>query len=166
MQRDPRVIPPTAGVYALLNKKRRYAYVAFAKNLQKRSHALAHMLIHQDSWSIADLPKHPAGEWTFMLVKEVQPVFAPAAIAATTKSFEAKNYVVIGGARSPTPMIDLRGTKLTLVDAIAKTKCKTDYTTVWRRLKRGWTVEQALNLEPPPVRWDPVETSARRARIN
>lgn len=165
MQRDPVKVPIAPGIFALVNKKRRYAYVAYTANLQKRSHGLSHMLQHQHAWAIADLPKHPAGEWTFMVLRQdVTPEQSKRMIANITREFEAKNYTMAKGARSPLPTIELDGEKMMLTEAIEKAKCKTGYITVWRRLKRGWTVRQAIELDPAPVRWDPEQVRERRAR--
>jgi len=71
MQREPVLVPRKPGVFALLNKRRRLAYVAFSSDLQKRSHSLAHMLQNPKThWSLKDLPKHPAGEFTFSVVAD------------------------------------------------------------------------------------------------
>jgi hypothetical protein len=165
MQRDPIVVPRKAGIYALANKKRRYAYIAYSRNLQKRSHGLAHMLTHPEAWSIANLPRHPAEEWTFMTLRQdITPEQSGRMIANIRRQFEEKNYTVIDGSRSPLPTIELDGEKMTLVDAIAKAGCKDQYITVWRRLKRGWSVRQAIGMDPAPVRWDPEQVEARRAR--
>lgn len=165
MRRDPVTIPRSPGVYALVNKKRRYAYIAFSANMQKRSHSMSYMLQNPETWAIAQLPIHPAEEWTFMVVKEnVEPEAAQRVIKATTKEFTERNYSVVGGGRSAVPTIDFEGTKVTLVDAIARSGCKDQYITVWRRLKRGWTVNQALGIDEPPARWDPEQVKARRQR--
>ena len=166
MQRDPVLIPRRPGVFLLTNRKRRLVYVAYSSDLQKRSHSLAHMLVNPKThWSIKDLPKHPPGEFTFQVLAEnVSPAAASKVIATAEKDARSKNYRVVGGSRSATPMVTLDGEYLTLSDAIVRSRCKSNYITVWRRLDRGWTVEQALGLAPPPIRWDPDETRARRKR--
>lgn len=167
MRREPATIPASPGVYALVNRKRRYAYVAYSVDMQKRSHAMAHMLHNPDTWAIAQLPIHPAEEWTFMVIKaDVEPEAAQRVIKATNKEFTERNYSVVGGGRNPVPTIDYEGTKVTLVDAISRANCKTPYITVWRRIKRGWTVRQALDIDDPPARWDPEQQRERRARAS
>ena len=166
MQRDPVLIPRKPGVFALLNKKRRLAYVAYSSDLQKRSHSLAHMLQNpRTHWSLKDLPKHPAGEFMFTVVADdVPPDRAPRFIGAAERSARSKNYRVVEGSRSAVPMVHFDGDFITLADAMVRSRCKTKYITVWRRLDRGWSVEQALGLDPPPIRWDPDQTEARRKR--
>ena len=172
-------IPATPGVYALLNKKRRFAYVAYTGNLQKRSHSLSHMLIQNDAanagprggrrqqsyWPIRSLPRHDSNEYTFMVLATPCPAEAAlATIALAQKSFMRKDYDVIEGHRAGAPMITLRGRRMTLVDALKAVDAKVKYLTAWRRLERGWSVEQALGLEPPAPRWDTTKQAARRLR--
>jgi hypothetical protein len=166
MQRDPVLIPRKPGVFMLVNRKRRLAYVAYSSDLQKRSHSLAHMLQNPKThWSLKDLPKHPAGEFEFMVMAEdVEPQRAPRYIGAAERSARNKNYRIVEGSRSAVPMVWYGGEYLTLADAIAKARCRVKYITVWRRLDRGWTTEQALGLAPPPIRWDPDQTTERRKR--
>jgi hypothetical protein len=167
MQRDPVLIPRRSGVFILRNKKRRLAYVAFSSDLQKRSHSLAHMLSNPKThWSIRDMPKHPAGEFTFSVLSESTEEQAAKIMTAAARQISAQKYRLVGGSRAAMPTIVLNGVSLPLTDAIARSKCKEKYITVWRRLDRGWTPEQALGIDPPPVRWDPDVTAARRKRAH
>lgn len=166
MQRDPVLIPRKPGVFVLINKRRRKVYVAFTSDLQKRSHSLAHMLQNQKThWSIKDLPKHPAGEFTFQVVStDVRRASAERVIKLAEKQAAEKGYTVVGGSRSAVPLVTYLGETMPLTQAMDHAKCRTKYITVWRRIDRGWTVEQALGLEAPPARWDPSQTKARLKR--
>jgi hypothetical protein len=166
MLREPVAVPRRPGVYALVNKKRRLAYVAFSTDLQKRSHSLAHMLQNPKThWSIKDLPRHPAGEFTFSVIAEgVAEKNAARYISAAEREIADKNYRLVLGSRGAVPLVNFKGEQMPLTDAIEKAKCKAKYITVWRRIDRGWSVEQALGLEPPPVRWDPAAAAQRRKR--
>jgi excinuclease UvrABC nuclease subunit len=166
MQREPVLVPRKPGVFALVNKSKREAYVAFTSDLQKRSHSIAHMLQNPKThWSIRNLGKDRAGAFTFIVVAEdVEELKSPRLVKHTEKEFLAKKYRIVEGARSTVPLVVYKGEEMPLTDAIAKSKCKAKYITVWRRLDRGWTVEQALDLEEPPVRWDPEQTRERRKR--
>jgi hypothetical protein len=174
-------IPAAPGVYALLNKKRRFAYVAFSGNLQKRSHSLSHMLLQNDAtsgplrqgrprqaksyWPIRSLPRHDSNEYTFMvLTTPCAAERALAAIAVAQRAFESRNYTVIEGHRAGAPMITSRGHRMTLVDALKAAGAKVKYLTAYRRLERGWSIEQALGLSPPAPRWDTGKQAERRAR--
>jgi len=166
MQRVPVLIPRKPGVFVLSNKKRRLAYIAYSTDMQKRSHSLAHMLQNPKThWSLKDLPKHPAGEFTFMVIEEdVAPPQAPRIVAAAERAAKNKNYRLVEGSRSTIPMVTLNGRHMTLADALASTRSRVKYITAWRRLDRGWTPAQAIGIDPPPIRWDPDETAARRKR--
>lgn len=165
MLRDPVQIPRRRGIFALINKSKGCAYVAFTTDLQKRSHSLAHMLQNPKThWSIKALPKDRAENYTFTVIStEVDPHRSERLLRLAEKTLGAK-YEIIDGSRSAAPMVTLKGVPMTLTDAIKKSKCRSAYITVWRRLSRGWTTEQALGLDEPPIRWSPEETAERRAR--
>jgi len=160
MGRDPIHIQGVPGVFALTNRTRRFAYIAWTTNLQKRSHALAHMLDTGKS-SIKDLPmvdgdgkKLKPDEFIFIVLKEgVSDEDADRTIQRMKKPFEEKRYRLIDGNRSPIPILELKGETMTLTDAIAKYNPKLKYTTAWRRLQRGWTPEQVLEMDEAPPRW-------------
>lgn len=180
MIREPAAIPAERGVYALLNRKRRFVYVAYTQNLQKRSHSMSHMLMNQDRskkayWPIKDLPKHPSDEFTFVVMaKNVPPEKSLAAIAVAQRGFMAKNYTIVGGHRAGSPIVSLNGRKQSLAEAVRSTiegarknspAADLKYSTVYRRLQRGWSVKQALGLDEPDPRWRHDLQDARRRRI-
>ena len=160
MQRDPIHIDGVPGVYALTIKRKRTAYLAWTQNLQKRSHALAHMLDTGKS-SIKDLPlkdddgkRIPPSDFTFIVLRAgVSEDDADKMMVRMRKPFEEKRYKLVDGARSPIPIVELDGEVMTLTEAIAKHRPKLKYTTAWRRLQRGWTIEQTLEMEAAPPRW-------------
>jgi hypothetical protein len=169
MTREPPTVPPQPGVYALTNRKRRYSYIAFTTNLQKRSHALSHMLLKHDKklkscyWAISDLPRHPSGEYVFaVLLTGLSADQVAAAVSNAQAEFRKHGYRVIGGDRSSST-VTFQGKSMTLVDAIRTAGTDVSYITAWRRLERGWRMEQALGLEPPDPRWD-IILSAERAK--
>jgi hypothetical protein len=166
MQRDPVSIPRKAGVFALINSRRRFAYVAFTSDLQKRSHSLAHMLQNPKThWSIKDLPIHPASEYLFMVLHEdTTPARAQRLVSATQKEFLQKKYRVVAGSRSAVPLVSFKSQEMPLTEAMIAARTKAKYITVWRRLERGWELNQALGIDPPPTRWDPDDVKERRKR--
>jgi hypothetical protein len=170
MYREPDVIPLQAGVFALLNRKRRFAYVSYTGNLQKRSHSMSHMLLSHDAdakvyWPIRDLPKHPSDEFTFKVMSlHMDGVNDPLEmVARAQKKFMNKGYRIIGGQRAVSPMVTLKGKQMTLAEAV-RDHSKVKYLTAYRRLERGWTVEQALGLEAPAPRWHQGKQAARKER--
>jgi hypothetical protein len=169
MLREPAAIPAERGVYALINRKRRFAYVAYTRNLQKRSHSMSHMLMNYDRsrkayWPIKELPKHPSDEFIFVvLARGCAPERALAAIAIAQRGFESKNYSIIGGHRAGLPVINLNGRRQSLAEAV-RARPNLKYATTYRRLQRGWSVKQALGLEPPDPRWNHELQDKRRKR--
>lgn len=168
MYREPDVIPLTPGVFALVNRKRRFAYVSYTSNLQKRSHSMSHMLLSRDAnakayWPIRDLPKHPSDEYTFVVCQK-EAADPTEAVTRAQRKYLNKGYRIVGGQRASSPQVLLDGKRMTLVDAIKKSGSKIKYLTCYRRLERGWTVEQALGLEPPAPRWHQAKQAERKAR--
>ena len=170
MHRDPITILPQPGVYALVNKGRKYAYVAHTVNLQKRSHSMSHMLMNADRkpkktyWAIANLPRHPSDEFTFMvLAMPVPKREAGSALQTAQRSLRAKGYrIVEGNQRNQT--VVWHGRAMPLTEALRVSGSTAKYLTAWRRIERGWTVEQALGLEEPDPRWDTNKAKERKDR--
>lgn len=168
MYREPDVIPLTAGVFALINRKRRFAYVSYTGNLQKRSHSMSHMLLAHDAnpktyWPIRGLPKHDSDEYTFVVMQK-EAADPMEAVARAQRKFLAKGYRIIDGHRAASPMVLYKGKRTTLVDALRLSGSKVKYLTAYRRIERGWSVEQALGLEPPAPRWHQQKQAERKAR--
>jgi len=176
MYREPDVIPLTPGVFALINRKRRFAYVSYTGNLQKRSHSMSHMLLSHDAnpkvyWPIRDLPKHPSDEFTFRVIypspsgrgEKITGQNAMEMVARAQRRFMAKGYRLIDGQRAATPMVTLKGKRMTLADAV-RDFSKVKYLTAYRRIERGWTIEQALGLEPAAPRWHLGKQAERKTR--
>lgn len=170
LYREPENVPLKPGIFALVNRKRRYVYVSWTSNLQKRSHSISHMLLQQDDnpkayWPLKDMPKHKSDEYVFMVMnsRTAKPENALALITNVQKQFEAKGYRIISGHRAGSPVITLAGNRITLSAAVKQTG-KVKYLTAYRRLERGWTPEQALGLAPPAPRWHIQKQQARAKR--
>lgn len=171
MFREPDDIPLKPGVFALVNRRRKFAYVSYTGNLQKRSHSMSHMLLSHDGnpkiyWPIRDLPKHPSDEFTFRVERLDQKHDGDnslAAVANVQKRYIAKGYRIITGHRATSPMVTLEGRKMTLADAV-RDYSTVKYLTAYRRIERGWTVKQALGIDPPAPRWHKHKQAERRQR--
>lgn len=169
MYREPDVIPLSPGVFALINRKRRFAYVSYTGNLQKRSHSMSHMLLSHDAddtayWPIKDLPKHPSDEYTFkVMAVDVKDDDALAGIAKAQRRYMNKGYKIIGGQRAASPMVTYKGKRMTLADVVRQYS-KAKYLTVYRRIERGWTLEQALGIDDPAPRWHQQKQAERKQR--
>lgn len=175
MMREPVLVPPEPGVFALVNRKRRFAYVSWTKNLQKRSHSMSHMLLANDDvrsrtpkkdlpyWPIKDLPKHDSDEFTFIVHGAGYVADPHLQVARVQKDYLDKSYRLIDGHRAATFQIELGGRTMTLAEALRQHP-GVDYLTAYRRLQRGWTSAQALGLAPPDPRWHFDKQGERRSR--
>jgi hypothetical protein len=179
MQRTPVDLPAVPGVFALTNRRRRFVYIAWTSNLMKRSHAMASML-KTGRGLIRGLPvvdgdgaRIPPGEYNYILLKAgVDAGIMRRSIAQLQRPYVEKGYTLVGGCRDPQALVDWHGEDIDLVEAIARareihssspsggrscaakaSKPKLKYTTVWRRLQRGWTLDQALEFDAPPPKW-------------
>ena len=172
MWREPEEIPAAPGVFALVNGRRRCAYVSYTSNLQKRSHSMSHMLMERDAdprsyWPIRDLPKHPSGEFTFRVMRvddEVDRRSALSAVAAAQRHFVAKGWRIVRGHRVTSPVVVVGGRRMSLAEAVRTAGDGTKYLTAYRRLERGWTVRQALGLDAPAPRWHKPKQKERTSR--
>jgi hypothetical protein len=173
MVRFPEFIPLSAGVFALANERRKFVYVSYTQNLQKRSHSMSHMLLQYDAWlakpkkvapywPIRDMPKRPSGEFIFVAV----PYRGADALGEVQKlqdKYRRRGYKIISGHRAASGMVRLEGRLMKLSAAVEQYSDEA-YLTVYRRLQRGWSVRQALGLDPPAPRWHTTKQQARRAR--
>lgn len=173
MLRFPEFVPLRAGVFALVNERKKYAYISFTQNLQKRSHSMSHMLLQYDQWlakpkkaqpywPIRDMPKRPSDEFCFF----AHPYSGPdplAEVHALQAKYERKGYKIVAGHRAASGVVRLNGKLMKLADAVAD-HSDVAYLTVYRRLQRGWTVRQALGLDPPSPRWHTGKQHERKVR--
>jgi hypothetical protein len=183
MVRFPEFIPLSAGVFALANERRKFVYVSYTQNLQKRSHSMSHMLLQYDGWlashsevrgggrakgrtmpywPIRDMPKRPSDEFIFVAV----PYRGADALGEVQKlqdKYRRRGYKIIAGHRAASGMVRLEG-RLMKLSAAVEAYSDEAYLTVYRRLQRGWSVRQALGLDPPAPRWHTTKQAARKAR--
>jgi hypothetical protein len=173
MLRSPEFIPLRAGVFALVNERRKYVYVSYTQNLQKRSHSMSHMLLQYDAWlerpkkakpywPIRDMPQRPSDEFTFF-AEPYRGADALGEVQRLQERYRRRGYKIIAGHRAASGLVRLNGKLLKLADAVEK-HSEVAYLTVYRRLQRGWSVRQALGLDPPDPRWHSAKQAKRRAR--
>jgi hypothetical protein len=77
--------------------------------------------------------------------------------------YKRRGYKIVSGHRAASGMVRLEGRLMKLSEAVA-TYSDDAYLTVYRRLQRGWSVRQALGLDPPAPRWHTPKQAARRQR--
>jgi len=97
---------------------------------------------------LRDMPDGTIGEFALLAVDvDLAPRKAADRIEKYQKKFLRDGYRLFGGPRSAVPLVALNGRRMTLVEAIAESKTKTAYQTVYRRIQRGWPIKQALDME-------------------
>jgi hypothetical protein len=176
MLRNPEFVPLKAGVFALCNDRRRVVYVSWTQNLQKRSHSMSHMLLQYDRWTkrgrgpmpywpIRGLPKYRSGEFIFRVESTgvSLPVRVLEEVARVHRKYQRLGYQIVGGHRIASGKVRIDGKQMSLADAV-RDYSDDDYLTVYRRLQRGWTIEQALGIEPPDPRWHKPKQRLRKER--
>jgi len=190
MLRSPEFIPLRAGVFALVNERRKYAYVSYTQNLQKRSHSMSHMLLQYDAWCnptprratartsapspaplrrktkpywpIRDMPQRPSDEFTFF-AEPYRGADALGEVERLQERYRRRGYAIIAGHRAASGLVRLEGRLIKLSTAVAQVS-EVAYLTAYRRLQRGWSVRQALGLDPPAPRWHQKKQAERKAR--
>jgi hypothetical protein len=156
MQKPPD-IPRTAGIFALFHKATNEAYVNTTNNLYQRAIMWAAHLRHyfEDNGALPPvryLPRYAPDEWEFW--------FTTATTATTTAPGQTlenvRDLLAKGGWRIINPLKQPR--KKYLIDGKSQSLAKhaadrgMKFYTVYKRLERGMSVEQALGLEQaPPV---------------
>ena len=151
LRSDPSPLPLRPAVLLLVNKKRRAVYVSYTSNARGRAAVLASMIRHRAKSKrnhLRDLPEGTVKEFALLALNiDLPPRKAADTIERYQKKFIRDGYKLFGGPRSAIPLVALNGRRMTLVEAIAESRTKTAYQTVYRRIQRGWPVKQALDME-------------------
>lgn len=150
LRSDPSPLPLQPAILVLVHPRRRKAFVSFSTNARGRAAVLATAIRHRkalDRNHLRDLPEGTIHDFTLMAVDiGLDKRKADKRVEAVQKSFERKGFTIFGGTRSAVPKVLLDGKRYTIVEAMAETKCKEAYQTVYRRIQRGWPVKEALGL--------------------
>lgn len=159
LKSDPSPMPIKPAVLILLHKRKKAAFISYSSNARGRAAVIASMIRHRpapDDTSkkakkyrnhLRDLPDGDIKEFAVLAVMiGIDARKANEAVEKLQKKFERDGYTLFGGSRSAIPAVTLDGKRMTIVDAIAQSKCKDNYQTVYRRIQRGWTTREALGL--------------------
>lgn len=154
-------IPRAPGVFALLHAKTATAYVNETRDLRQRA-LLWQQRLNGNGGDIVpakDFPKHPAEEWTFWVSDQGD-------LASTRAALTAKNWKLINDYRPRKTYTIVHKHGQTVIGSLA-VHCKqagVKLHTVYKRLNKGMSVEQALGLtaSPPP---DKREIAISQMRI-
>ena len=158
LKTDPSPLPLKPAVLVLIHRKRRQAFVSYTTNARGRAAVLASMIRHRPGSKVnakrktihnhlRDLPEGGVREFAVMALHiGIEPKKGDHYVERTQRLFERKGFTLFGGARSAIPKVVLDGRRMTIVEAMAQSKAKDSYQTVYRRIQRGWPVKQALGL--------------------
>ena len=142
---SPASIPVTPGTFAVANKRLKKAYVGKTKNLRTRASMWRMMLKRNEEEGSYVIPvrgieRGRSNDWAF--------VFSPDNDdAKLRKTMEMLGYELLNGhARHRVGKVDVAGVSRT-IEQHAK-KYRVPMHTVYRRLRKGYTLLQALGLAP------------------
>ena len=163
MLRDPVLIPPRGGVYALVDKTNQRVLVSYSSNMQYRSYVLAKEIFRMKCSALALTPdQDPQPQFTFMVITELNnrdKDACDAAVFETTSNFEKAGFTVINRSRTVAHAVEIDGQTFALSGALAYIERTYPdvklpaYNTAWQRLERGLTPRQVVGLDPLPPRW-------------
>jgi len=152
LKMDPSPMPIKPAVLILIHRKRKMAFVSYTSNARGRAAVLASAIRHRDSVARAHLRDLPEGDVKDFALLATSVDIEPRKANRTVERLQAKmvrdGYKLFGQPRSAVPLVTLNGRRMSLVEAMAEAKCKTNYQTCYRRVQRGWPVKAALDLEP------------------
>jgi hypothetical protein len=146
MKCDPTVMPLKPAILILAHKRKRQAFISYSTNARGRAAVLASTIRHGKS-HLRNIPEGEISDFTLMAVNiGLEKTKANATVEKYQRKFEREGYKLFGGARSALPKITLNGKRLSIVEAMAAAKTKSNYQTVYRRIQRGWPIKEALEL--------------------
>lgn len=150
---DPAPLPLKPAILLLIHKRKRAMFIAYTTNARGRAAVLATTIRHRDQKRnhLRDLPEGTIKDFVVMATSiDIEQDKADAMVEKLQRRYEKQGYKLFGGARSAQPKVMLNGKRMTIVDAMKAAKSKTSYQTTYRRLQRGWTAKQALDLADRP----------------
>jgi hypothetical protein len=146
LKTDPVVMPLKPAILILAHKRKRTAFISYSTNARGRVAVLASAIRHRRA-HLRDLPDGDVRDFTVMAVNiGLEKNRADAMVEKYQRKFEREGFRLFGGSRSAQPKVVLNGKRMSIVEAMEISKCKTGYQTVYRRIQRGWPVKQALDL--------------------
>lgn len=142
MQRPPN-LSTSAGVFAVVHKKTKIAYIGFCSNLIHRATIWARYFRQKKDdpnykIPIANIPDYPSDEWAFMQ-------FLTDDVEKTREVFAKADFTIINQKTKSRKLITFRG-KTARLGEHAK-DAGISYATVYRRLGLGKTLEEALTVK-------------------
>ena len=150
LKTDPAPLPLQPAILSLIHKKRRAVFVSYTTNARGRAAVFASAIRHRKTSERNHLRDMPAGVVTDFAVLctsiGIEASKADAAVERLQKKFERDGFTLFGKPRSAQPAVWLNGKRMTIADAIVASGTKSNYQTVYRRILRGWSTREALDL--------------------
>lgn len=150
LRSDPSPMPLAPAILILLHKRKRAAFIGYTTNARGRAGVLTSAIRHRDSAlrnHLRGLPEGEVKDFALMAVNiGLDKRSADERVERLQAKFERDGFKLFGGSRSALGKVTLNGKRMTIVEAMEEAKCKAQYQTVYRRLQRGWTVKEALDL--------------------
>lgn len=143
--RQPSNVPTTAGTFAVANKRLKTAYVGKTKNLRTRASMWKTMLKRnaeerEYKMPVRGITRGASDDWSFVFSADLDD-------AGLRKTLEERGYEILNGhARERLGSIEVSDFKGT-IQQHAK-RCRVPMHTVYRRRQKGYTLRQALGLDP------------------
>lgn len=151
LKSDPSPLPIKPAVLILIHKRKKKVYVAYTTNARGRAAVLASMIRHRavtERQHLRDLPEGDVKDFVVLASRiDLAPRDADRAVRRIQNGLLRDGYTLFGGPRSALPLVVLNGRRMSITQAMAEAKTKAGYQTVYRRIKRGWPVRQALDLD-------------------
>jgi hypothetical protein len=151
LKSDPTPMPLAPAILILIHKRRRAVFVGYTSNARGRAGVLTSMIRHRETTGrnhLRDLPAGEVGDFALMATNiGLDRRQADEKVERLQKKFERDGFKLFGGSRSAIPKVVLNGRRMTIVEAMREAKTKSLYQTVYRRIQRGWSTKQALDLE-------------------
>ncbi len=150
LKSDPSPMPLGPAILSLIHKRRRCVFVAYTSNARGRAAVIASAIRHRDSMKrghLRDLPAGGVGDFALLATSlGIEAAKADAAVKRLQAKFERDGYKLFGSARSAQPKVWFKGRRMDITEAIKLSGTKSAYQTVYRRLARGWSTNEALDL--------------------
>lgn len=150
LKSDPTPMPLAPAILILIHKRKRAAFIGYTTNARGRAGVLTSMVRHRDKaqrHNLRDLPEGDVKDFALIAVNiGLDRRQADERVERLQAKFERDGFKLFGGSRSAQPRIVLNGRRMTIVEAMKEAKTKQQYQTVYRRLQRGWTTKEALDL--------------------
>src|SRR5262245_25860410 len=150
LKSDPSPLPLQPAILSLVNKRRRAVFVSYTTNARGRAAVFASAIRHRKKAErnhLSDLPEGDINEFVVLCTSiGIEARKGDAAVERMQRAFEKRGYKLFGRPRSAVPAVVLNGKRMSIAEAMEVSGTKSNYQTVYRRIQRGWSTKEALDL--------------------